>query len=395
MKMKINEILIKKVFTLVSLCLLLFTHSFGGDVFVLGREDGEGALIYPRHAKEGPDGNVYVYDEQDAFIKVYSPRGIFIRKMGGKGEGPGEIKRSDGVTFGFTTGKRIFFTEFFGGHPWITFMELDGRFYKSLKPNLNNKVFGVEKAVSLPDGGFLIEFAFLGNSEKQKKYFLQSFPRGLFRIDAKGNIVSKIKEANNFSRISFFSMGADLAIPFVPRFEWCPFKNKTIIFSDGTENKLKVLSSGGELISELITSLPENETVTKKDLDEWRNRYYNYFKNRPSDIAWFQKYGKVIDNYKESIYDKKPYIHAVAITPDGNILITGKKNPNENNREFWLIDAEGKTLATISLDAISLNIFKQFIILKEINDEDEELIFCFKRTGNEKEDFLAIKDSNI
>jgi hypothetical protein len=67
--------------------------------------------------------------------------------MGGEGQGPGEIQRRDGVSFGFTSEGKLFFTEYFRGRPWITLMEL-------------TESFGVPDAVSLPEGGFIAEFHF-------------------------------------------------------------------------------------------------------------------------------------------------------------------------------------------------------------------------------------------
>ena len=79
------------------------SSSFGQeDIFTLGAEQGDGLLLYPRDVKEGPDGNIYVLDWSDAFIKVYSPDGKLLRRMGGKGQGPGEFQDADGSYFGFT-----------------------------------------------------------------------------------------------------------------------------------------------------------------------------------------------------------------------------------------------------------------------------------------------------
>ena len=96
--------------------------AFGQDTMSIGKIGEEGELVYPSQAEEGPDGNIYVYDAVDAFIKVYSPEGKFLRKMGGEGQGPGEIKRADGVRFGFTLDGLLYFTEFINGHRWITLM---------------------------------------------------------------------------------------------------------------------------------------------------------------------------------------------------------------------------------------------------------------------------------
>jgi hypothetical protein len=76
-----------------------FIFVFGDEEIIIGREDGDGLLVYPQQVGEGPDANIYVYDLADAFIKVFSPEGKFLRKIGGKGQEPGEIQRPDGNIF--------------------------------------------------------------------------------------------------------------------------------------------------------------------------------------------------------------------------------------------------------------------------------------------------------
>ena len=73
--------------------LILAGFAFGQEAFQIGTLGEEGELIYPRQIAEGPDGNIYVYDQSDAFIKVYSPEGRYLRAFGGEGQGPGEIQR--------------------------------------------------------------------------------------------------------------------------------------------------------------------------------------------------------------------------------------------------------------------------------------------------------------
>jgi len=69
----------KKVISIIFLLLGSFLFVWSDEPIIIGREEGDGMLIYPRQIEEGPDGNIYVYDMADAYIKVYSPEGnIFI-----------------------------------------------------------------------------------------------------------------------------------------------------------------------------------------------------------------------------------------------------------------------------------------------------------------------------
>ncbi len=376
----------KRFVLAVILILGSFIFVFGDKEIIIGREDGDSMLIYPQQVEEGPDGNIYVYDLADTFIKVYSPEGKFLRKIGGKGQGPGEIQRPDGVSFGFTLDEKLFFTEFFGGHPWITFMELSGELNKVLKIELK-EFFGVNRAVSLPDGGFLTQLSFIGMPEKRKDYFLHSTPTELVILSLKSRIISRIKKASYLTRISFLDGGADSPIPFTPVFLWCPFKNNTVIFTDGLSTKLKVYDYKGKLIKEIDTPLSEPERVTKNDLDEWREERKRGFR----DKAWYNRFGRVIEKYKKSIYEKRPNLGRISLTPDGNIFISGLWDDEDQKINYWLLDENGKIVAKIRTEFSALEISKHFIFYRTTDEEENILINCLKRTGTEKEDLLRLE----
>jgi len=375
----------KKLILTMILILGSFIFIFGDEEIIIGREDGDGMLIYPQQTGEGPDGNIYVYDLADAFIKVYSPEGKFLRKIGGKGQGPGEIQRPDGVSFGFTPDEKLFFTEFIRGHPWITFMQLSGEFSRTIKFEIK-ELFGVGRAVSLRDGGFLASISFPGMPEKQKDYFLYGSPQELVILDSEGRIISKIKKTSYFTRISYVGDGADSPIPFTPRFLWCPFKDNKVIFTDGLSTKLKVYDFKGILVKEINTPLSEPEKVTKNDLDEWREERKRGFRNK----AWYNRFGTVIEKYKKSIYEKRPNLEGISQTPDGNIFISGLWDDEEQKRDYWLLDDDGKTVAKISAQYLEIEIAKHFIFYRTTDEEGNILIHCLKRTGTEKEDLFRL-----
>jgi hypothetical protein len=363
-----------------------FIFIFGDEEIIIGREQGDSMLIYPQQIEEGPDGNIYVYDLADAYIKVYAPEGKFLRKIGGKGQGPGEIQRPGDASFGFTSDEKLFFTEFFGGHPWITFMELSGKFHKVLKPEIK-EFFGVSRAVSLQDGGFLAQFWFTGMPEKRKDYFLHSSPTELVILSSKGRIISRIRKTSYFTRISYFDGGRDSPLPFTPVFLWCPFKNNTVIFTDGLSTKLKVYDYEGKLIKEISTPLSEPEKVTKNDLNEWRRRR----KESIRDKHWYNQFGTVIEKYKKSIYEKRPNLIGISLTPDGNIFISGPWDDEAQKRNYWLLDENGKTIAQIRTELPAMQISKHFLFYRTTDEEENILIHCFKRKGTEKEDLLRLE----
>lgn len=368
----------------ISLCI----SSSGQSHFIIGKEEGDGFLIYPRHVQEGPDGNVYVFDWGDSFIKVYSPEGKYLRRVGGEGQGPGEVQRADGANFGFTRNEKLYFTEFIRGHRWITFMELSGEFINVLTPEIN-QMFGMSESYPLKDGGFLIEFSFNSTPEMTKDYFLYKDPQSILRIDSEGKIASEVIKREYFTMISSVGDGATSGLPFTPVFEWIPFKEDTVIFSDGLSTNFQVYDYQGKLVREIATDLPKPEKVTGKDLNAWRKSREEMMMVRNPD--WYNRFGRVIDKYKKSLYDK-PNLDEFTLTPDGNILVAGPTDYEETEGNYWLLDENGKTQAHIKTSVFGLRISEHFIFFYTTDEDMNIFLHCVKRKGSEKEDFLRIKN---
>lgn len=55
-------------------------------------ESNDDLLVQPSDIQVDQDGNIYVGDRKDHSIKVYDNRGNLLNKIGGQGEGPGELR---------------------------------------------------------------------------------------------------------------------------------------------------------------------------------------------------------------------------------------------------------------------------------------------------------------
>ena len=355
------------------------------EVVFLGAAGRGGELGTPGGILEGPDGNIYIYDESDAFIKVFSPKGQFLRKMAGEGQGPGEIQRRDSVSIGFTTDGKLFFTEYFRGHRWITSLKLDGELDKVLKIDLPGS-FGIPDAVALADGGFLAEFHVLGEPVKQKDYFLYKSPIKLLRLDSAGKIIADIKSSENLTRISYRPDGADSPVPFVPSFAWCRFNGDKVLFSDGQSNTIELYDLSGKCLPAIQTKLPEPEKVRDKDLDRWREERKQAVMER--NPGWWHQSGSVVEKYRQSLYKFKPLVGGLAATPEGNIVVSGSWDLEEGSRDYWLLDGSGKTLAQLKASAGRILLSNKFVFVVTSDAEGNVRVSGLKRTGSDKDDFL-------
>ena len=379
---------------------LLFGGAFllhSQEAVLFGRLGEEGELIFPRQIEEGPDGNIYIYDQMDAFIKVFDGQGTFIGKIGGKGQGPGEIQRADGVSFGFMPDGKLFFTEFFGGHPWISVMETSGEFVRAVKLDMKERS-GIRKAYSLPDGRFLAQFFFIGHPEQTKDYFLHKNRFAIVILDSNGHILSEILKMERITHLSFLDQGGDSPVPFTPGYYWGLLNDRSVLFSEGLSTELQVFNMKGSLTRMITTPLPDPEKVTKSDLDNWRERRKEMMEARNPD--WYNRLGRVIEQYKKSIYTHKPNISGLEVTPEGNFLLTGPWDENQRSQMYWLVDSSGKEKAKVCSGVLIGRLTENFILYATMDKDGVSRIFGLERQGSEEEDLLripqtAFKDRNF
>jgi hypothetical protein len=369
-------------------CLLLcLTITCRGEQFFFIGDKEEDEIFSPSQVEEGPDGSIYIYDRRTVFISVFSPEGRFLRKMAGKGQGPGEIQRADGVHFNFTYDRKLlYFTEFFGGHRWITFMELSGKFHKVLKLKVTRN-YAISRSLPLKDGGFLAQAMFPCETGKKGDYYLYRCPSAVITIDRNGEKTTEILRKGEVGRISLASDGADLGIPFVPVYQWVFTKGSSVIFSNGLSPVFQVYGLDGKKTAEIRTSLPEPQPVNEKDLDDWRRNLKENFR----DKRWFARFGQVVDKYKTSIHKKKPNIDFITLTPGNHLLVEGPGAASnvETPKHYWLLDTSGSTLARGRLKGYGLKVSPNFVFLMVRDEEENSLLLVMKRkTGESEKDSL-------
>ncbi len=368
------------ILVLFSTCFL-----FSKDIITIGTEQNEGELIYPQDVKEGPDGNIYISDQKDYFIKVYSPTGKYMFRMGGKGEGPGQMKRMGSFGF-YSDRKTLFFTEYFMGHQWITNMKLNGKFDGVFKLDIKKR-YGLSNTISLSDNKYISEINYAGDIKKKSDYFEYRYLKAVVIIDKNGRVKKDILKRKYIGSISMIDDGADITIPYIPKFLWIKINDK-IIFADGLSTKLKVFDLTGEKTGEILTPLSIPEKVTNEDLNIWRKEFKQFFSRR--NKAWFHRFGKAVDKYKKSIYEFKPNIREMSLSHGGNILIGEVPKSNKDKTNFWLLTPKGKVIKSFAMKARGIIITKSFIFFKSEDEDENTIVNCLIRKGTEKSDLLRL-----
>jgi hypothetical protein len=98
--------------------------------FSIGAEDGEDWELLSRvtQAAFDKEENLYVLDSGNHRVLVFSPQGKFIRKIGKRGGGPGELMSPVGIAV--TSAGEIAVTDL--GRPAVSLFRKDGTFIKNL-----------------------------------------------------------------------------------------------------------------------------------------------------------------------------------------------------------------------------------------------------------------------
>ncbi len=367
--------------------IFMISITINGKTDIVHIDSAEEQLIYPGKILEGPDRNIYIYDSQDAYIKIFSAEGKFIRKIVGKGEGPGQAKRADLLDFGFTPdGKQLYFTEYFRGHDWITYLSLEGKLDKTVKYQIKG-FYGILRAVPHRNGSIYIQKETFGEEILRKEIYYSRYFSEILTMDSTGAVKTSVLKLEHSDRISFIRGGGDMGIPFTPKFLWAVNESGDTLFTDGTDNKLKLYSNDGSLLKTITLPVPEPELVTKTDLDQWRKRLKDFYSNR--NRSWYKRFGSVIEKYTKSIFKFKPAILGFQITPGGNLLI--KCSSVEDNRfRFILADIKGNLITANESPYRKVKISKNYIFFLEIDEDEEQVISFLNRSDLEKVDLERV-----
>jgi hypothetical protein len=358
------------------------------DSLILESDTVEGELYIPRNIQPGPDNNIYVYDKKDLTIKVYSHQtGKFLRRIGREGQGPGEYLRF--TFFDFTPDKKLFFTEGIHGHPWITFMELSGKFDRILKIDYDHTA-GIFKAKMLDDRRILAEFNSYGPPEKKSNLFVDTLQVKLAIINNKGKVAQTVISIKYPFRIGTTPEYCNRIAPFLPGFLWGVAGDEKIVFTRGDSNILEVYNLEGKRVGQVKTPLPEPPEITARDIQEWRIAQRKKL-IRSAGIEYYNRAFGAIEKLEESFYKRKQIIDSIDITPSTNILICRSKKQNESENRYDLINFKGESLASASIAAESLKITSNYIFYITGDEDGNPFLHCLKRKRSEKEDLMRLE----
>ncbi|HRD02462.1 MAG TPA: 6-bladed beta-propeller [Candidatus Saccharicenans sp.] len=264
------------------------------------------------------NGHIYVLDSRVAEVKVFSQDGEYLRSIGGRGQGPGEMQRP--LFLQITADNELVVHDYATQH--FIYFSLDGRF---LRQRANWKTEHPAQPVKIDQQGNLIGLEILAPPPmggKILRKYNSNFEQIITLAEKPPDLTARTEY--NFLR---------------PTFYFDIFANDNIILGHSEKYELDILNPEGKLIKKILKK-HRPLRIRDDDKDFYRERYESFIKiggklNFPDHFLCFCD---------------------LAVDDKGRIFV--KTFEREKNRKdvfyFDLFDEEGKYLAKMPI-AINLN----------------------------------------
>lgn len=185
------------------------TPIYGADVLSLeeelsiGTNDGPDEYVFSRilDIDADDDGNIYALDQKESHIKVFDKNGSYMRTIGQRGQGPGEL--ASAYSFSLTSQKHLIVEDVASRR--MVFFTLEGKFIRSISSARN--FFFMSKADSEE-----CLYGVMAIQDENPRYELRKFSPGLevlHTVMSSPAILTKQNTYRAFSPQIIFDVGDD------------------------------------------------------------------------------------------------------------------------------------------------------------------------------------------
>jgi hypothetical protein len=281
--------------------------------WVIGGEEAEGeyAIAHPYGLAVDGEGRVYVLELREQRIKVFDQAGKFLRSIGRKGQGPGEI----GSTFAiFVIGEANELVVPDTGNRRFSFFSSDGKFLRS---------------VPIHEIGFAS-----GAIDSKGAIYLDDSPLDLY---AGRSILKKLSPDGTRLLTEVLNRPQNHSNnPFSPRERWIIDAQDRLIYGDAKTYEIRYFSPDGKLARKIVREY-EPLKVTTKDMDEFESR-----KTPP---------GIVMPPRKTIKYSTHHAAYRRFFADDqGDLLVQTWERTADNRQDIHdVFDSEGRFLGRVAL----------------------------------------------
>ena len=279
----------------------------------LGVEEGAEEYMFAQAVDVDADssGNIYVLDQGDCTIKMYDPEGVFVKRIGRKGQGPAEFERPSHLHVG-DEGEIVVVDPY---NRKFELLDREGLHDKTVRMEAYVNSFGISRK-----GSVLIGYSRLSDS----KYVVS-------RLDLETGEVVEILDWNYYWPARYQSKEHLFEFPYLVR--WAVDSNERIYHGTATEYEISVSDLDGNIISRFTKGADKvyaKGEVLKK-VSEIESKGPNPFLNNP--------YYPMFD-YMAVDGEGRLWIQSYAVSAPGQV---------RNETEYDVFSAEGIFLSRVKL----------------------------------------------
>ncbi len=307
------------------------------ETLSIGNKDGGKEYTFAEIADLGVDEeeNIYVLDSRDALIKVFNNVGSYIRTIGRKGQGPGEMQRPTNLEM--TPANQILVND--RGARLLHVFERDGRYQRSIslarssasffsRPKVDSQNYIVARSMTIIEDG-------------KATFILAKYDADmneLFRVFTYEYLIHP-NTRNVYPPECFWDVGAD----------------DSLVWGYSERYELFVLDTRGRVIRKIIRD-HESIEITAKEKEEWTRLAFGNAVIPPEIQVNWPAHRNAFSN--------------IEIDEVGRVFVqTYEKAPDDGGYYHDVFDPEGRYLTHIPLKAAPKAIRKNNLYVIE-EDKD-------------------------
>ena len=323
---------------------------YGEDVFSLEEElsiggaEGREEYILSDIRDIGVDEGerIYILDSKESHIKVFNKMGEYIKTIGKKGQGPGEMRRPTSLQV--TSQNEIVVND--SAARKLHFFTLDGNFLRAVSQT--KMIFFSNPKVD-NEGNIIASYMIM---DQEVTYVLKKFNPQLEKI---------------FTIFSTEVLKYPYINPFFPQCYWEITKENNVIWGFADKYELHIINSEGKLIKKIIKEYDPIK-ITEEEKDNLIKERFGGYEGMPPEtkLSW-KKY------HNAFIY--------LSIDDKERIFVRTYEKVSERDEYYYdVFDSEGKCIAKIPLKAIPRILKNNKLYTIEEDEEGYQVVKRYKVT---------------